>query len=81
MGVSGGGEHLATVTCDDGYLNNIKTGGLLYFTAGADLRINPEFSIQATINYHYDASTARNDDLKFERFPLELIGYYHSSEQ
>jgi hypothetical protein len=81
MGVSRGGEDLAHVTFEDGFSHNIRTGGLVYFTAGADYRISPAFSVQGTLNYHYDGNKAKNGDVKFERFPIELIAYYQPHPQ
>ena len=57
-------------------VDHIRAGGLVYLTAGVDYHIIPEFSLQGTINYHVDDASAWNGDLKFERFPIELIGYY-----
>lgn len=76
MGVSGGGDKLASGQYEDGSGVDIRTGGLFYFTAGIDYHIVPELSLQGTINYHVDDASAWNGDLKFERFPIELIGYY-----
>jgi hypothetical protein len=76
MGLSGGGDELASARYTDGTTANIHAGGLLYFTAGVDYRFTPAFSLQGTVNYHVDRANAKNGDLKFERFPIELIGYY-----
>jgi opacity protein-like surface antigen len=76
MGLSGGGDKLASARYEDGDTVNIHAGGLIYFTAGADFHVTPEFSLQGTVNYHVDRANARNGNIKFERFPVELIGYY-----
>lgn len=76
MGVSGGGDKLASGQYDDGSTVDIRAGGLVYFTAGIDYRLIPEFSLQGTINYHVDDASAWNGDFRFERFPIELIGYF-----
>lgn len=81
MGLSGGGDKLVEVQYEDGASKDLKAGGLLYFTFGADYRINPEFSVQATINYHVDQADADNGELRFQRFPIELIGYYQPHPQ
>jgi len=76
MGLSGGGDELASAHYEDGKNVNIHAGGLVYFTAGVDYRFTPEFAVQGTVNYHFDRANAKNGDIKFERFPVELIGYY-----
>jgi opacity protein-like surface antigen len=76
MGLSGGGDELASAQYTNGRNVNLHAGGLVYFTAGVDYRIAPQFSLQGTVNYHVDRANATNGDIKFERFPVELIGYY-----
>jgi hypothetical protein len=76
MGLSGGGDKLVSARYTNGDTVNIHAGGLIYFTAGVDYRVTPEFSLQATANYHVDRANANNGNIKFERFPVELIGYY-----
>lgn len=76
MGLSGGGDKLASARYTDGSTINLHGGGLIYLTAGVDYHVVPEFALQATVNYHVDQANAKNGDLRFERFPVELIGYY-----
>jgi hypothetical protein len=76
VGLSGGGDKLVSAQYADGSTAEIRAGGLVYLTAGVDYWIAPQFSLQGTINYHVDDASAWNGDLKFERFPIELIGYY-----
>jgi hypothetical protein len=77
MGLSGGGDELASARAPNGSTEHIHAGGLVYFTAGIDYHFTPQFSLQGTINYHVDsASTGNGGDIRFERFPIELIGYY-----
>jgi hypothetical protein len=76
MGLSGGGDELASARYTNGDTANIHAGGLVYFTAGVDYHFAPAFALQATVNYHVDRANAKNGDIKFERFPVELIGYY-----
>jgi hypothetical protein len=76
MGLSGGGDELASAQYTNGTTQNIHAGGLVYFTAGVDYHFTPEFSLQGTVNYHVDSSNAKNGDITFSRFPIELIGYY-----
>jgi hypothetical protein len=76
VGISGGGDKLASAQYTNGDTYDIHAGSVLYFTAGVDYHFTPQFSLQGTINYHVDTTSARNGDVKFERFPVELIGYY-----
>lgn len=80
-GLSVGGDNLATVEFTDGHSEDLRAGGLLYLTAGADYRISESFSLQGTINYHVNNSTGDNGDVRFQRFPVELVGYYHINPQ
>lgn len=77
LGVTDGGDKLATATFSDGSTSSIKAGGLVYLKAGADWRINPLFSAQGTFGYHRDSVSARNGDMKFERTFLEGIGFFN----
>lgn len=77
LGVSAGGDDLATAQYTNGTSDNIKAGGGVYFTAGANYRLSPAFSIQGTLNFHVDDTNAKNGSIRFKRFPIEVLGYYH----
>lgn len=81
LGLSGGGDELASVTYTNGDTYHVKAGALMYLTAGVDYRVSPQFSIQTTVNYHFDRANGKNGDIKFERFPIEVIGYYQPNAQ
>jgi hypothetical protein len=76
IGVSGGGDKLASGQYKDGRTVDLRAGGALYLSAGVDYRIFPAFSLQGTVNYHVDDGSAWNGDFRFERYPIELIGYF-----
>ena len=80
-GLSAGGDKLATARYTNGDNVDIHAGGLVYLTAGLDYPFTPEFAVQGTVNYHVDNASAKNGDIKFERFPVELLGYYQPSPQ
>lgn len=80
-GLTFGGDKLATAYYTDDTEEDIRAGGMLALLAGLDYRVSPQFSIQGTIGYHVDNSTASNGDMTFSRVPLELLGYYHVNEQ
>jgi hypothetical protein len=81
MGVTAGGDDLATATYTNGRSADIKAGGGVVFTAGMDYRIGAQFSVQGSINFHVDNQTASNGDMRFQRYPVEVIGYFHPNEQ
>ena len=80
-GLTLGGDKIATAYYDDDTELNIKGGDSIQLMVGADYRFNPQFSVQGTIGYHVDQSRARNGHMRFDRVPLELLGYYHVSEK
>jgi opacity protein-like surface antigen len=77
LGYSVGGDDLATAEYTNGHSQDIKAGGGFYFTGGADYRLSEQFSVQGTLNFHVDDTTARNGSIRFQRFPIEVLGYYH----
>jgi len=77
LGITGGGKKLATADYTDGHSANIKSGGGVYFTGGLDVQITEQFSAQTSINFHVDDQTAQNGSLKFQRFPIEALAFYH----
>lgn len=81
MGVTAGGDKLVHAEYEDGDTVNIKAGGTIVFTGGVDYRISPQFSVQGTLNYHVDQANASNGKIKFVRFPVEVLGYYHLNQQ
>jgi hypothetical protein len=80
-GLTLGGDKIATGFYDDDSEFNIKAGDSIALQAGIDYRVNPQFSVQGTIGYHVDQARADNGHLRFDRIPLELLGYYHVSEK
>jgi hypothetical protein len=79
MAFTGGGETLVTVTYSDGTSKNIKSGGLIDLKLGADYRVNDMFSLQGSVGFHTDSTSASNGSVRFTRFPIELLGYWHAS--
>lgn len=77
IGATTGGDKLATAYYTNGDSVNIKAGGGVYFTGGVDFRINQQFSAQTSISFHVDDQTAKNGSLKFQRFPIEALAFYH----
>ncbi len=81
LGVTAGGDPLASATyANGGGSVDIKAGGGVVFVAGVDYRVTPQFSFQGTLGFHVDDTTASNGSIKFQRFPIELLGYYHPAQ-
>lgn len=80
IGISGGGDDLATAEYTNGSSQDIKAGGGVYFTLGANYRFSPAFSVQGSANFHVDDTNADNGSIKFKRFPVEVLGYYHLND-
>ncbi len=81
LGLTAGGDTLATVQYSDGGTDKLKAGGDVLFYAGADYRFNDFFSLEGNVGYHL-ASTrlARNGDATFKRVPVEFLLHYYVSE-
>jgi hypothetical protein len=80
LGLTGGGDTLATVVYTDGSTDDIKSGGLVHVFGGAEFRLAPQATLQATFGYHVDETTGASDgSLRFSRYPLELLAHYHVS--
>jgi hypothetical protein len=78
MGLTVGGDTLATVAYTDGTTSSLKAGGSIQFKAGGDFRIQPKVDLQFSIGYHMDSTReARNGTLTFTRMPLEGLVFYH----
>lgn len=82
FGVTGGGDTLATVQYTNGDTQNIKSGGLVELVGGVEYRQEGlPLSVRGSIAYHVDSSHARNGDVEFSRWPLELLAFWHADEQ
>ena len=80
-GVTYGGELIVTARYTDGDAMDIDGGGSVALLVGLDYRVNPQFSMQGTVGYHVDNAPGRNGDVRFERVPFELLGYYHVNDK
>ncbi len=78
LGLTVGGDTLATVQYTDSSTDKVKAGGDVLFYGGADYRFDDFFSLQGTVGYHV-ASTrlAKNGEATFTRVPVEFMLYYH----
>lgn len=80
-GLTFGGDTLATVTYSDGRSEDIRGGGLAHLYAGGDFRVTDVLSLQATVGYHVDdSSAASNGSVRFTRMPVDLLVLYHLND-
>jgi hypothetical protein len=80
-GITFGGDRLATAEYEDGGEIDIRAGSMLALYAGVEFAVNPNVALQANIGYHVDNASAENGDIRFGRYPIELLGYYKVSPQ
>jgi opacity protein-like surface antigen len=80
-GLTFGGDKLITVKYENDVDMSVRAGGMIALTGGVEYRVSNAFSLQATLGYHVDNTSASNADARFDRFPMELLAYYHLSPQ
>lgn len=77
FGLDGGGATLDKVTFSDGSTQKLSAGGLVTIAAGLIYApVATPVVVEATIGYKVDDVTASNGQLKFARWPLELLASY-----
>jgi opacity protein-like surface antigen len=76
IGLTGGGEELASFLRTDGRTDTVTSGGLVEFKAGVDWHLSGPYSLRGSVGYHVDNSTANNGSFRFDRFPFELLGFW-----
>ena len=77
LGVTSGGDTLASVRFTNGDTEKIKAGGFFHFAGGVVW--TPQqipFGGHLMVGYHVDDVTADNGDLRFSRYPIELMAFY-----
>lgn len=80
MGFTFGGDTVARVVYNNGDSDKVRAGGLVAFTTGVEMTFSPLVSTQALIGYHVDGVAASNGDVKFDRYPAELLGHFRLSD-
>ena len=90
LGFTAGGDRLATARFREydywygGYDyedRSVRAGQLFQLHAGVEWRVAPAVTMQATIGYHTDSVDARNGDIDFTRYPLELLAHFQFAPQ
>jgi len=79
MGLTVGGDTLASMTYVDGSESTIKAGGIFYFKAGVDWQMLPRLSVQGTYGIHGDSANAKNGSMEFKRNFLEGIIHWNTT--
>lgn len=81
-GFTFGGDTIATVRYDDNDVDDGKVhgGGLIAVNAGVEVRFTELVSAQALIGYHFDRVNASNGSIRFERYPLDLLGHFRLTD-
>ena len=78
IALTGGGDKLASVEFTNGDSRSVTAGGLVQLSGGVEYHERgAPWGVQATIGYHFDNTSARNGDQRFDRFPIELIALYN----
>jgi hypothetical protein len=81
FGLTGGGKTLAEVQYTDGHTQSIKSGGLVELKLGLQYRsTGSPVATQLTVGYHIDDTNASNGSVRFSRYPVELLGYWHIND-
>lgn len=81
VGYGMGGEALVSGRYTDGSGFELLAGNGWVMAVGADLRISDSISIQASAGQQRNRINAANADFDFQRYPIELLGFYALSEQ
>jgi hypothetical protein len=81
VGLTGGGDEIATFNFTDGSSQTVNAGELVEFRAGLHWRVSELFSLRGSLGYHVASSNARNGSFRFERFPVELTGLFQASQR
>jgi hypothetical protein len=82
VGVTYGGDTIATARYSDGSTTDIKGGALLQFGLGGVYQFeNRPLALMLTANYHYHSAMGQNGDITFSRIPLEALVYYTGKER
>ena len=77
IGLTFGGDKLATADFTDGTSDTIHAGGLFTFYGGVEFRATDALAVQATVGYHVDDTrAASNGSLRFSRYPGDVLALF-----
>ncbi|MET0334804.1 MAG: outer membrane beta-barrel protein [Rhizobacter sp.] len=80
LGLTYGGDTLVDVHYTNGDSTKVRAGGLIAFNGGIEVRFSDLVSMQGLIGYHVDSASADNGDIRFERFPIEVLGHFRLTD-
>ncbi|MDN3578508.1 hypothetical protein QWZ03_17190 [Chitinimonas viridis] len=81
-GLTAGGDKIDQIQFDNGHDQSIRAGGNVNMGAGITWQPqNSPFSAQLTGNYQVAGVFAKNGSATFNRFPVELIGFYNINDK
>ncbi|MBH9551514.1 hypothetical protein [Inhella gelatinilytica] len=76
-----GGEKLARVSFTDGSHQDVRSGGLVHLFGGFEVQMDSlPLTVQANIGYHVDNSAAKNGEVRFQRWPIEVLGFFQGGD-
>lgn len=76
LGITGGGDRLATARYYYDDDRNVRAGQLLQVHGGIDWRVAPRVTMQAVVGFHTDGVDSWNGSVYFTRYPVELLAHY-----
>jgi hypothetical protein len=75
-----GGDTIVGGSYTNGDSFKIKAGQFLQLGAGAEYKIDSEWSASAAISYHFDSESGTNGEMSFSRLPMEFLAHYTVNE-
>jgi hypothetical protein len=75
-GIATGGDTIATAELSDGTTEKIKAGQGIHLALGVWREITPAVVVQGTWGYFVDDTSASDSNMRFSRYPLDLLVYY-----
>lgn len=71
-----GGDKLASANFADGSTQNLRAGNLAQISGGLQWHVSPRVQAALSIGYQSDSVSTYYGNLRFSRYPLELLAYY-----
>ena len=75
-----GGDKMYRALYQNGDTQDITAGGTYQFHVGASYPIGRYSDFQLTIGLHTASTMARNGKIQFNRYPMELLGFYQFTD-
>ena len=75
-GIGAGGDKLATVTFTDGSTQSLYAGNGVFADFGVQHNFASNWSLKASLGFDVDTVAAKNGNISFTRFPLDVLAIY-----